>query len=152
MTEKDLRRLNRQELLEVLLAQSKKIDRLQKQLEEMQKKLDEKELRISQAGSIAEASLSLNGVFDQAQKAADQYLDNIRLLHEQTERECAEKKSRADRQMKHSLIKAKKAVRQMLELYSVEVGKRVRRLHEWDEQMEALSERRKERLSATTAK
>lgn len=140
MTEKDLKKLNRQELLEVLLAQSKKIDRLQKQVKELQKQLDEKELKISRAGSIAEASMSLSCVFDEAQKAADQYLENIRIMHEQAERECAEKVSRVDRQMRHSIIKAKRAVRQMLVLYSAEVGKRVNRLHEWDKQMEALRE------------
>ena len=140
MTEKDLKKLNRQELLEVLLAQSKKIDRLQKQVKDLQKQLDEKELKISRAGSIAEASLSLSCVFDEAQKAADQYLENIRIMHEQAERECAEKVSRVDRQMRHSIIKAKRAVRQMLVLYSAEVGKRVNRLHEWDKRMEALRE------------
>jgi hypothetical protein len=132
----------------VLLAQSKKIDRLQTQIKDLQGQLEEKELKISRAGSIAEASVSLSRVFEEAQKAADQYLENVKLLHDQTEKECADKKKRADRQIQHSLIKAKKAVREMLSLYSAEVGKRVRKLHEWDVQMEALRERKDERISA----
>ena len=87
MTEKDLKKLNRQELLEVLLAQSKKIDRLQAQLKETKEKLAEKELMISEAGSIAEASLVLNNIFADAQKAADQYLENIRLMHQRAKAE-----------------------------------------------------------------
>ena len=71
LTEKDLKKLNRQELLEVLLAQSKKIDRLQVQLREAQDKLTERELAIAEAGSIAEASLVLNNIFADAQKAAE---------------------------------------------------------------------------------
>ena len=84
LTEKELKKLNRQELLEVLLAQSKKIDRLQAQLKETKEKLAEKELMISEAGSIAEASLVLNNIFADAQKAADQYLENIRLMQSST--------------------------------------------------------------------
>ena len=35
-----------------------------------------------EAGSIAEASLKLNKVFEAAQQAADQYLENIRIRSE----------------------------------------------------------------------
>ena len=73
-----------------MLAQSKKIDRLQRQLNEAKEQLARKELNISEAGSIAEASLVLNNIFADAQNAADQYLDNIRLMHEQAEKELAE--------------------------------------------------------------
>ena len=82
MTEKELKKLNRQELLEILLAQSKMIDRLQAKLKDANEKLAERELKISEAGSIAEASLVLNHIFEDAQKAADQYLENIRRMHD----------------------------------------------------------------------
>ena len=257
MTEKELKKLNRQELLEVLLAQSKKIDRLQAQLKETKEKLAEKELMISEAGSIAEASLVLNNIFADAQKAADQYLYNIRLMHErakaeyekgeletigadnayeesaafeaaelteesgveaaeavalteesaleaaepvelteesaieaeriseevwadrlaaaeakaaaeadrksaeeyleeirrmkeQTESECAEKKRRTDNQIRMSLIRTKKAVGQMMTLYADEVTRRLKRLREWDRQMEALHERKIEKRSSAS--
>ena len=38
-------------------------------------------LLLSEAGSIAEAALRLNGVFEAAQAAADQYLDSVRAMH-----------------------------------------------------------------------
>lgn len=78
MTEKQLRKLSRMELLEILLKQRKKIDALEKQLEEVQKEAEDRRILISQKGSIAEASLALTKVFQEAQKAADLYLDNIR--------------------------------------------------------------------------
>ena len=53
MTEKELKKLSRQELLEILLVQSKKIDRLRTQLEEARQQIAEKELVIAEAGSIA---------------------------------------------------------------------------------------------------
>lgn len=125
MTGKELQKLRRQELLQLLLEQSKEIAQLQaehgevdqqaQQLEEsnerlgakveekdalngkLQGRLDQKMARIrsleeemeawcqerraelERAGSVAEAVLSLNGLFETAQMAAEQYLYNIRL-------------------------------------------------------------------------
>ena len=147
MTEKELKRLSRQELLEVLLVQSKKIDRLRAQLDEARQQLSDKELTIAEAGSIAEASLMLNGVFQDAQKAADQYLSNIRRMEQQTKLECAKKKKLADRQIQQELNRAKKAIGQMVGLYAAEIDKRMKRLCQWDQQMGALREKRMEKRS-----
>lgn len=78
MTDKELRRLRRDELLEILLGQQKEIDRLTAALAEAEKKLEDREIKIMNAGSIAEASLALTEVFAQAQRAADLYIENIR--------------------------------------------------------------------------
>ena len=147
MTEKELKKLSRQELLEVLLVQSKKIDRLRAQLDEARQQLSEKELAIAEAGSIAEASLSLSGVFEDAQKAADQYLSNIHRMEQQTKLECATKKKLADRQIQQELNRAKKAIGQMVGLYAAEVSKRMKLLRQWDQQMGALREKRMEKRS-----
>ena len=147
MTEKELKKLSRQELLEILLVQSKKIDRLRAQLDEARQQLSEKELTIAEAGSIAEASLSLSGVFEDAQKAADQYLSNIHRMEQQTKLECAKKKKLADRQIQQELNRAKKAIGQMVGLYAAEVSKRMKLLRQWDQQMGALREKRMEKRS-----
>lgn len=78
MSSRDLRRLSRSELLEMLIAQTKETEKLKVRLEEAEQKLANKTLVIEKAGSIAQASLQLNGVFEAAQKAADQYLDSVR--------------------------------------------------------------------------
>lgn len=128
MTEKDLHKLRRQEVLQLLLVQVREAEQLQVRLSEvsdqlkeeealtgrLKTRLDEKDEQIGrlkarldqkdeqirslklcldqnqsdrkilleQSGSIAEASLRLSGIFEAAQKAADLYLDNIRLLCE----------------------------------------------------------------------
>ena len=82
MTEKELRRLSRTDLLEMLLEQSKEVQRLQQELEETKQKLEERRLMEQEAGSIAEAALRINKVFEAAQQAADQYLENIRIRSE----------------------------------------------------------------------
>ena len=61
MTEKDLRKLNRYQLLELLLVQTKRVEELQARLEEAEKQLNEQDLKMSSMGSIAEASLQLGG-------------------------------------------------------------------------------------------
>lgn len=124
MGNKELRRLKRKDLLQMLLTQCEETERLQKELdgtaaelemlqegyERLKKKLDIKDVRLNQkdakiaelsseieqikasrvielneAGSIAEASLRLNGVFEAAQQAAEQYLMNVRRIAENVE-------------------------------------------------------------------
>ena len=77
MTDKELQRLRRSELLEILLAQQKQIDSLKKELAEANEQLAERKIIMARSGSIAEAALKLNGIFEAAQEAADQYLYSI---------------------------------------------------------------------------
>lgn len=88
MKEKLIRKMNREELLELLIQYSEekeelelRIARLEEKLAETQGKLEERTIAIDQAGSIAEAALKLNGVFEAAQRAADQYLENVRQMN-----------------------------------------------------------------------
>ncbi len=78
MTDKELKRLKRVDLLELLIAQSRENERLRAELEETRSKLEAKELALKQAGSIAEAALQLNRVFEAAQAAADQYVLSVK--------------------------------------------------------------------------
>lgn len=80
MTDKELKKLSRADLLEMLLAQTKENEQLKEQITQLQKQLHERQIMIDQSGSIAEAALKLNGIFEAAQNAADQYLENIRRL------------------------------------------------------------------------
>lgn len=75
MTEKDLRKLNRYQLLELLIVQTERADKLQERVAELERQLKEQDLQIASLGSIAEASLQLGGVFQAAQQAADIYLN-----------------------------------------------------------------------------
>ena len=77
MTDKQLKKLNRSELLELMLEQSREIDRLQGELEETRAALAERNLKIEACGSIAEAAAEVNSLFRSAQRAADMYLLNV---------------------------------------------------------------------------
>ena len=80
MTDKELRRMSRRELLELLVALSRENDSLKAQLAQAEQRLNERQLLLAQAGSIAEAALQINQVFSAAQQAADQYLESVRAL------------------------------------------------------------------------
>ena len=88
MTDKELRKLNRSELLELMLEQSREIDRLQEELEETREALRERNLKIESCGSIAEAAAEVNSLFHAAQRAADMYLLNVQRI-------CAERAAEA---------------------------------------------------------
>lgn len=78
MTEKELKKLNRYQLLELLVMQTERADKLQKKVEELEQKLEERELTMSQLGSIAEAAVQVSGILEAAQKAADLYLESAK--------------------------------------------------------------------------
>lgn len=78
MKEKEFRKLKKIDLYEIILAQSEEIDHLREQLDKTQKALSSKEIVLNEAGSIAEASLKLTSIFEEAQKAADIYLENVK--------------------------------------------------------------------------
>ncbi len=105
VTEKELRKLGRAELLELLLEQAREFEALEQRLNAAEAALQSRQLQLETCGSIAEASLKLNGVFDAAQKAAEQYQQNV-------ERLCQEKISAAESQAQEILARAKKAANQ----------------------------------------
>ena len=74
---KTLSKLNRTELLDLLYEQEKRLEDLEKENKELKTQLENRKIAISKVGSIAEASLALTKVFDEAQKAVDRYLDNV---------------------------------------------------------------------------
>ena len=78
MTEKELKRMSRGELLELLIDQIEENRELKDRLDQVRTELESKQIAIENAGSIAEAALVLNGVFEAADRAVRQYLDNVR--------------------------------------------------------------------------
>lgn len=126
MTEKELQKLKRVELLEILVEQGKEIERLKAELADKQKKLDDKKICLDRAGSIAEAAFLLNGVFDAAQSAAHQYLENIQRLSESqetvfqnmeegTRKRCAEMERSCEEKCKSMESECERKCKEMLE-------------------------------------
>lgn len=85
MTDKELRKLNRAELLQLMLEQSREVDRLREENASLRSELENRRIAVSESGSIAEAAIKINGVFEAAQKAAEQYLENVMGVLPETE-------------------------------------------------------------------
>lgn len=129
MTEHELRRLSRTDLLELLLSQRKENDKLRSMLEQAEARLRDRTIQIDNAGSIAEASLQLSGIFSAAQESCECYLDNIRQLSERQNIICqqmeAETKERCDRMVAEAEKKSQQYwemcsanIRQLMESYA----------------------------------
>ena len=89
MTKKDLKKLSRLDLIEMLLTLTRENEQLRGELDQARKQLEDRTIAVENVGSLAEATLCLNGVMESAQAAADQYLQNIRLRSDRQDQECA---------------------------------------------------------------
>lgn len=114
MTDEELRKLKRADLLELLVAQGKENEALQEKLRQAEAALWDRQIQLDEAGNIAEAALRLSGVFQAAQQASDQYLESIRKKHEETESRCTQleetSRARAERLEQESKAQAERLV------------------------------------------
>lgn len=108
MTERELKRMSRTEVLELLLSQTNRIEELEAKLKEANEKIEDKQIRLEQAGSIAEASLQLSDIFNDAQVAADQYLENMKRMEEETKLKSEQLLADTKIQCDEMVAKAKK--------------------------------------------
>ncbi len=83
-----MKKLSRSDLLELLLKERRENEQLLIKLEKAEKKLRDRTVHLEKVGSIAEAALQLNGVFEAAEAAAAQYLENVQRLGGKAEAVC----------------------------------------------------------------
>lgn len=89
MISKELKRLNRRELVDVIYQLKKNEEQLQEKIASLEAQLQDRRIHLSVAGSIAEATTDITGIFSVAQSTADLYLSEIASMKEDTKRECA---------------------------------------------------------------
>lgn len=75
--DKELKRMSRKDLLEILISQMEENERLNAELEELRELVNVRKIVAGSTGTLAEAALKLNGVFEAADAAARQYLENV---------------------------------------------------------------------------
>lgn len=124
MTDKEMKKLSRADLLEMLLAQRKENEALRTELDAARAALDDRRIALEKSGSIAEASLQLNGVFEAAQAACEQYTENIRMRSAQQEEFCARMEQETREKCDRMLAEAQ----QQSEAYWNEVNGKVKAL------------------------
>lgn len=77
MTDKEFKHLKRSDLIYIIYEYQKKQEELLKENQELRDRLAEKELKINTAGSLADVAAKLSGLFEAAQKTADDYMAQL---------------------------------------------------------------------------
>lgn len=128
MTDQELKKLNRADLIELLIKEEKENESLKKQTEQLKEqiellnqKLSGREIMVQEAGSIAEAALKLNGVFEAAQDACGQYIENIKMLNDRQEQECKRMERETQEKCSRMVAKAEREAKEYLERISQKV-------------------------------
>ena len=127
MTDQELTKLSSKDLLEMLIEQSKEMLELREKLNEAELSLRSREIKIDEAGSLAEAALQLNGVFEAAQAACQQYTDNICQLSKRQEEICARMEAESEAKAKRILEEAQKKSEEMEHTTKMQCDEMVKR-------------------------
>lgn len=98
MNEKELRKISRKELLELLLEQANRIIDLEKELANAKAKLEDKRIMLNEAGNLAEASLKITDLFQKTMETCKIYSYNIEELNSRIEKEVREKYETIEKQ------------------------------------------------------
>ena len=97
MISKELKKMSRRELMDIIYQMKKNEQQMQEEIASLQEALQDKRIRLSVAGSVADAAASITNVFSAAQMTADLYLREIACMKEETEKECAARIEEAKR-------------------------------------------------------
>ena len=79
MENKELKKLGRAQLLQLLLEAEEENETLKQKVTTLEAALEDRTLRMDKCGDMAKAAMELNGVFTAAEAACRQYTENIRL-------------------------------------------------------------------------
>jgi len=113
LTERELRKLRRTELLELLVEQGRIVERLQKEVTALRAEAEERRINIDKAGSIAEASLSLTKIFEDAEEASKLYLENVERLSQDQNRVNAAREEESKKKAEQLIMMTAKKCREM---------------------------------------
>ena len=107
MISKELKRLSRRELVDIIYQLKKEEQEKQEKIAALEAALAEKRLRIASAGSVAEAAAEITQLLSTAQATADLYLQEIASMKEDTQKECAQLLAEAQQQADKILAEAR---------------------------------------------
>ena len=91
MTDKEFKRLNRSQLIEIIYQLQLRQEELTAEIERLSKELEDKRILVSEAGNIAEAALEIHNVMQAAQNAAEHFMEEMRLRSEEAYQQTLDK-------------------------------------------------------------
>lgn len=140
MTDQELRQLSRADLIDIIYTLQQQKEQAEQQLAQAQAQLQDRQLCLANAGSIAEAALSLNGVFDAAQ-AADQYLQAVRTSAAETQAQKEQILVDAERQAKEIVDTAERQAAEHWKRFQLQAGQLIQAHAELQEMFKGMANR-----------
>jgi len=167
MISKDLKHMGREELLQLLIQLTTENDELKIQLEQKDQEIVQLKERptvvqpaeFQEPGSIAQAALRINHVFEDAQKAADQYLNTISRMQREQAIRCQkllmDAQAEADRRIAEAQQRAlaieAEATRQCQQLRQIAEQATLRNLNDVTKRLDQLCESNSELRNILTS-
>ena len=92
----DSMNLSKNEMMMVMHDQEQEIERLKAKVAELQGTIDNYEIKISETGTLAEASAQINNLFEAAQATVETYIGNMRKREEKSEQLLSDVQKQAE--------------------------------------------------------
>ena len=108
MINKELKKLNRRELVDIIYQLKKNEEEMQEKIAALEAELQDKRINISEAGSIADAATNITNIFSNAQTTADMYLNEISCMKEETARACEKMIAEAEEKVESIMAEGKR--------------------------------------------
>ncbi|MBE6578255.1 MAG: DNA repair protein [Ruminococcaceae bacterium] len=81
MADKELRKLSRSELVDIIYQLKKNEQKLLEENAELKRRLEDREIKVAKVGSLAEAALALSDIFQAAEESVALYVEEINRRH-----------------------------------------------------------------------
>ncbi|MBR5786127.1 MAG: hypothetical protein IKY41_05475 [Clostridia bacterium] len=113
--EKELKRLNRSELIDIIYELKQSEQRLQYDISHLKIQLEHKEMQFENVGSVAEAAFAITEIFAAAQKTADIYLEEVNSRKENLDSECEAIRAKAEAEAESIIKTAEKEAEKLIQ-------------------------------------
>lgn len=107
MADKELQKLSRAELIEIIYALKISQRQQRQDNQALRRELERRRATVLEAESIAEACMKLHGVYDDAEAAAEAYRDDVRAAIPDQEDYSREIRERADEEARQIIEEAR---------------------------------------------
>ena len=108
MTDRELRKLSRADLIAMMLELAKENQKLKEELDAAKENLESRRIAIEKAGSLADAAMHLNGVFEAAEDACTQYARNLQERSSRIQEYCTRMEQQTRQKCNRMLLEAQK--------------------------------------------
>ena len=116
--------MRRTELVEIILTLKQSEDQLRAENAALSAQLQERQIHIENAGSIAQAALELNKVFEAAQAAADEYVASVLAANKNTDAAASALRAQAEAEAQQILAQTEADCEAMLARTQQEIQQR----------------------------